>query len=162
MTSSAPYGEHGEHREHDGRLWKWYAATEVAISLPDGSTATVRPAPEGESGPWPWGRYEEAWILAACNPRSVPLSEADNRARHRLLSRDLEAIGATFYAADGYDPQDAAWVEPGFCVMGISEVWVNSLARRWEQNAIFHWTPAAWTVVGALLPGRERLGWTLG
>ena len=157
---TTPASRH-EGAEHDGRLWKWYSATHVTIVRPDGTRLTLRPEAEGTCGEWPWGAFEEAWILTACNPRSVPLSESDNLARHRLLGRDLEAIGATFVPADGYDPEQQGWAEPGYCVMGITQVWVNSLARRWEQNAVFHWTPQSWAVVGAMLPGRERMGWSL-
>ena len=96
MTTPAARHEGGE---HDGRLWKWYAATHVSVAQPDGTRLTLRPEPEGQSGEWPWGRFEEAWILTACNPRSVPLSESDNLARHRLLGRLVGLAGSTMSAA---------------------------------------------------------------
>ena len=146
---------------YDGRLWRWYAQTEVRISLAGDHAFTVAPAPAGTVGRWPWGDAPEVWILTACNPRSVPLCDADNRARHVALGNELKARSVLHVEAIGYDPDDPGWSELGYCVLGLPESHAVAISRRWEQNAAFSWTPQAWSIVGVLLPGRTDLGWTL-
>lgn len=145
---------------HDGRLWRWYAQTEVRLSLPGRPALTLRPAELGVTAAWPFAE-EWAWVITACNPRSVPLGDLDNRARHSALGRELAGHGIPLVEAHGYDPGATEWTEPGYCVPGLPEVRALALARTWEQNAVFLWTPAMWSVVGVLLPGRTDLGWTL-
>jgi hypothetical protein len=141
------------------QLWQWYAATVVLVDLGDGTSTTLRPAPAGVAGSWPWAD-RQAWVLTACNPRSIPLTEVDNAQRHAQLGRELAERGIHRLEATGYDQVDPSWREPGYCLPGVDEALVMDLARRWEQNAVFLWTPTTWAVVGVLLPGRTDHGWT--
>jgi hypothetical protein len=144
---------------HDGRLWRWYAQTEVRIGLPGQPGLTLRTADPGTTGRWPLAE-SHAWVLTACNPRSVPLAEDDNLDRHEELGRQLEGYGIPLVEAHGYAAEDPQWMEPGYLVPGLSEVKARALALRWEQNAVYLWTPAAWSIIGILLPGRTDLGWS--
>jgi len=78
-----------------------------------------------------------AWAMVTpCNPRSRPLSEADNAARYDAMRADLAAMGQRFVAAVGRDP-DGQWPdEPGFLLVDPPDPLAVELAERWDQNAI--------------------------
>ena len=54
-----------------------------------------------------------AWILTACNPRSVVLDPDVNAKRHERMGRDIAALGLIAYTNLGYDPADPTWNEAG-------------------------------------------------
>jgi len=84
-----------------------------------------------------------------CTTRVLPADHAVPKAR-------VEGSGV----GDGH--AEDAWSEPSLLVPGIPLAAARELAARFEQNAIFWWTPTDWRVVGVLL-GMEDvvLGWSL-
>ena len=67
--------------------WDAYADTLVDVSLPDGAQVILRRADVDvdDSLVWPYSPNVEAWIITACNPRSVLLDEQVNAERHEQL-----------------------------------------------------------------------------
>lgn len=145
----------------DDSLWTAYLRTQVRVALPDGGEALLTQADHGVHGDWPFGDADHAWIITACNPRSVELPEQENLARHEALGRELHDAGATAYVTTGFDPADSGWHEPGYVVPALADDEAEVLARRWEQNALFHWEPERFSLVGVLMPGDAHHGWTL-
>ena len=58
-------------------LWSAYLATVIDVTLPDGTRRVVEQAREQSPQPWPFDE-PVAWILTACNPRSVSLAPEVN------------------------------------------------------------------------------------
>lgn len=141
-------------------IWDAYAATLVEVRPDDSPPYVIAAAAPGIHGDWPFPGHGHAWVITACNPRSVQLSDAENAARHAALHSDLVAVGMPFVETLG---REAAgdWREPGYVVPGLAEELATALAERYEQNAAFHWTPTEWAIHGVLQPGRRTLGWTL-
>lgn len=75
-------------------------------------------------------------FITACNPRSVPTSDADNEAAMIRLAGELEARGYFLLHGRGVDPTGAWPGEPSFLVLGITEADAVDLARRFDQYAI--------------------------
>ena len=142
--------------------WDAYADTHVDVWLPDGAQAVLRRADGGESdsSAWPYSPNTVAWILTACNPRSVLLDEQVNTERHDLLRDQLVEAGCVPYDTVGRDAT-SDWVEPGVLVVGEVGELILNLAHEWEQNAVFRWTPDALAIVGVLQPGEHTMPWVL-
>ena len=137
-------------------LWAAYRSTLVDVTVRD----TVRRIGQVDRGGDVWDLgVDQAWIMTACNPRSEPLSEAVNIARHQALGAELAEAGITAMLNVGYDPADPTWSEPGYTLPGADMATAVDLARRWEQNAVFGWFPDRWEIVGVLLPGHLVHGW---
>lgn len=139
--------------------WDAYAATRVEVRPLDSRAFVVTSARIGISGEWPFPAHAEAWVLTACNPRSVQLTDAVNAARHDQLRIDLAACGAELIETTGRDVV-GDWQEPGYVVLGVPGHVALGLAERYEQNAVFHWTPTEWAIHGVLQPGHRVMGWT--
>lgn len=96
-----------------------------------------------------------AWAMVTpCNPRSRPLSDADNAARYDAMRADLAAMGQRFVRAVGRDPSGQWADEPGFLLVDPPETLAVELAERWDQNAIVTGRPGEaptllWVVQGA-------------
>jgi hypothetical protein len=145
----------------DDDLWTAYLRTQVRVELPDGGEALLAQADDGCHGDWPFPGTDHAWIITACNPRSVELTEQENRSRHEALGRQLLQLGATAFETTGFDPADSGWHEPGYVVPALPDAEADRLARAWEQNALFRWEPGRFSLVGVLMPGDAHHGWTL-
>ena len=77
----------------------------------------------------------ETWaFMTAYNPRSTPLTEAENHARQDNLIADLKEAGYTFL--EGYGTGDYWDPEPSLFVLGISRDKAVSTADRYGQHAI--------------------------
>ena len=140
-------------------LWAAYQATHVRVERPGLPSFVVHSCDELGGGEWPFAE-SHAWIMTAYNPRSRPLSEAENQERHRAMGAQLDALGVTYYVATGYEPAHAGWTEAGYVALGLAEAEAVRLAIEWEQNALFLWEPTQWTLFGVLLPGHTVRGWT--
>lgn len=89
-------------------------------------------------------------ILTPCNPESITLSEADNRARLRSLrsvveTRDWRSLASLNLA------EDSSWPEPGRCILDVDDRTLRALARRFGQRAF----------VSACLGFAPRLRWLI-
>jgi len=76
-----------------------------------------------------------AAFVSAANPGSVPLSDAENRARHlRLLERVAASGRSTLPGVSS--ASDGGWTEASLLVFGIEEEEALELAREFGQAAI--------------------------
>ncbi len=88
----------------------------------------------------------EAWVITAWNPHSEVVSQAENDAANDALVTEITTRGYRVTLAVGSSP-DSAWSEDSFLVHDPDPAWVMDAARRFGQNAVFHWTPAVWEIV---------------
>jgi hypothetical protein len=163
-----------EHRE----LLVAYARTRLEFRDPaTGRDLVLHPEPRGSFGVWPFPGASTAAVVTAWHPRSDPgrdpgrnrrdlerLRGAVVRAGFRAI--DCVGIGAATDAPDAAsatatagEPAEA-WSEPSLLVPGADREIARGWASRYEQNAIFWWTPSEWTIVGVLLVVPDViLGW---
>jgi hypothetical protein len=140
--------------------WDSYGRTVVEIALPGEGTLTVRSVPGTEAGSWPWPTAVPVHIVTAWDPGPVRPGPALNRARQAALEDDLRPFAETMVAAAGVDPV-TGHREEGVAVRGVAESVVLALGARYGQDAVFAWTPTAWSVVGCLDGRRVTSGWAL-
>lgn len=143
------------------RLRRIYLDAVVEIGFPSG-TVVVTAAPAGTThGPYP-ARLSHLHVITASNPYSQVLDAADNAARNAALVRDLDAAGLAHLDAVGRSP-DGTWHEQSFAVVDADEDTVLDLADRYDQHAVYAWTPHEWAVVWAGIHRGERdvAGWRL-
>lgn len=75
-------------------------------------------------------------FITACNPRSEPLSIAENAARTKQLREVIEREGYALLPGAGV-PDEAGWPpEPSFLVPGITVEDAMEIGRLFEQHAI--------------------------
>jgi hypothetical protein len=133
----------------DEALLAAYRATEYRVRLPGGGWAAIRigaPPPAALRtliDARPWG------FITAWNPYSRPLPRDANRLAQRALLAELRALPdiAAIRAGCGAGPD--GWREPSLFVSGARTGALDTLARRYEQNAYVHGHGAA--------PARLRL-----
>jgi hypothetical protein len=77
-----------------------------------------------------------AVIVTAYNPRSVVLSDAENRERHRALTDLLRECGLDFQLGEGRDPLGHWKAEIECVVYGLPLEAGLEIAQAFEQNAI--------------------------
>lgn len=139
-------------------LWAAYRTTVIEVTLPGASQRLLEQVPEQSPQEWPFDA-PVAWILTACNPRSVVLAPEVNAERHEQMGRQIAELGLVAYPNLGYDPADPTWNEAGYTIVGSDEATVSGLARQWEQNAVFRWAPDGFELIGVLMAGHDRHGW---
>lgn len=128
----------------DPALVAAYRATDYVLFVEDGLEITLnigRPSPEFDRVLD--GRATTAVVVTAYNPRSVVLSEAENRLRHVQLTALLDASGYDYALGEGRDPTGHWKAELECVVFGISAEAGLEIARRFEQNAIVFVTRGA-------------------
>lgn len=138
--------------------WDRYLRTIVDLNLSLDEAIRIHPAPPGEIGAWPDPLPPTLHILTAWNPGANPLPTAVNRERQRTLEAELADRHVATWKAIGHDP-DSAYFEEGVALHGLDEEEVIALARHHDQEAIFSWTPSAWTTVSCEDRSRIALGW---
>jgi hypothetical protein len=74
--------------------------------------------------------------ITACNPRSAPLSDADNHQRQLALAAEVTRRGLFFLPGVGQHSSNGWPGEPSYLVFGLSLEEAMALGREWEQNAI--------------------------
>jgi hypothetical protein len=99
-------------------------------------------------------------ILTAWDPGTELLGEQENREREAALEAELQQLGpAGWWLAVGVDPV-SGHREEGVAVRGLVEHVVQRVGARYDQDAIFSWTPAEWAIVACLGGRRVVLGWS--
>jgi hypothetical protein len=122
----------------DERLIAAYRATDYVLFVGDGHDVTLN---IGEHNP-DFDRVLDgrnattAVVVTAYNPRSIVLSDAENRSRHAALTALLDARGHDYALGEGRDPSGAWKAELECVVFGIPVETGLEIARRFEQNAI--------------------------
>jgi transcriptional regulator with XRE-family HTH domain len=121
-------------------LERVYAETVIEIHWPDRPHQLLEPRPEGVTdGEFPGG-VDHIHVITAFNPRSRLLRRSENEERNRLLRADLDRAGLRYVEGVGRSP-DSSWSEDSFAVIDADAGDILDLARRFQQNAIFEWTP---------------------
>ena len=139
--------------------WASYARTVVEIVRPGEGNLVVRAAPLGVVGEWPWRSPGPVHILTAWDPGAERPGEADNRLRQRALEAELRPMACGIWVAVGVDPV-SGHREEGVAVVGVSDAVAAALGAHYRQDAIFAWTPAAWTIVACAGGRRQACGWS--
>ena len=101
------------------------------------------------------GLGEPFGILTAFNPGGVDLEDAENSLRASDLEAELVSLGLEFVRVDCCSP-DRSHCESSVAVVARKEQLIE-IARRWEQLAIFWFDGAAFSIEGAIAPGRLLL-----
>ncbi len=144
-----------------GDPWESYARTVVEIARAGGQDVVVRSAPPGQVGEWPWASDEPVHVLTAWDPGDERPGEEENRRRQAALEADLRSLAGVQWPALGVDPV-TGHREEGVAVCGVSEADVVALGGRYRQDAVFVWTPTAWTILACAGGRRVASGWSLG
>jgi hypothetical protein len=99
-------------------------------------------------------------VLTAWDPGTELLGERENREREAALEAELQQLGPTgWWPAVGVDPV-SGHREEGVAVRGLAEPVVQQVGARYDQDAIFSWTPSEWAIVACLGGRRVVLGWS--
>ena len=93
-------------------------------------------------------------IVTAANPAGAPVDPAANERRHSALQGWITEHGYAHRAATGSSP-DGQHTEHGFAVW-LERDDVVSIARRFDQSAIFWFDGGAFWLVGALVDAPAR------
>jgi transcriptional regulator with XRE-family HTH domain len=149
----------GEEAEPDpATLAQLYADTVIEIRWSDRPRQLVEPRPEGVTeGEFPEG-VDQVHVITAFNPRSRLLRRGENEERNRLLAADLERAGLRYVPAVGRSPDDS-WSEDSFAVIDADADHILDLARRYDQNAIFEWTPDRRAILWSAELAAQTHGW---
>ena len=142
-----------------GDPWAGYARTVVEIVRPAEGDLVVCPAPPGEVGEWPWRTADPVHLLTAWDPGLERPPAAENRRRQAELEAVLRPLAGGTWMAVGVDLV-SGHREEGVAVVGVSQADALALGLRYDQTAIFAWTPAEWVVVGCADGRRVASGWT--
>jgi len=122
----------------DERLIEAYRATDYVLFVGDGHDVTLNIGTPNRDFDRVLDRRHTttAVVVTAYNPRSIVLSDTENRARHAELTALLDARGCDYALGEGRDPTGHWKAELECVVFGISLEDGLELARRFEQNAI--------------------------
>jgi hypothetical protein len=122
----------------DERLIAAYRATDYVLFVGDGPDVTLNIGKHNRDFDRELDRRhaDTAVVITAYNPRSVVLSDTENRARHVELTALLDASGHDYALGEGRDPTGAWKAELECVVFGIRVETGLELARRFAQNAI--------------------------
>ncbi len=142
-------------------LWTCYTKTIVEVMPPGTATFRICRAPLGEVGEWPPMFTAPIFVITAWNPASHRIPPDANRERQEALETDLRQLAEVqLWPSVGLDP-DSEYREEGVAVSGLSEEEAIRLGARYDQNAIFAWTPETWAVVSCLDKRCHEAGWFL-
>ncbi|MFJ3716996.1 DUF3293 domain-containing protein [Streptomyces sp. NPDC090057] len=141
------------------RNWIHYETAVVDIRFPD-RTVHVEPRPSGTAeGAFPAAADGATiHVITAWNPLGRTASDRDNgRAQSRLLD-ELRRRGLPWWPAVGGDA-GGAHREESVALVGLSDHAARDLGRRFDQDAIFAWTPRAWRLLACGTDAAAVRGW---
>jgi hypothetical protein len=134
-----------------------YLQARVVFGSLGGRRLTVRPA--AHPGPYPL-TDSPVHVLTAHNPGAERPGDAENRRRQDALEAELAGLGLTVVRAVA-SAEDGTHAEDSVAVVGWDDAAALALARRYGQDALFRWSPAAWEVVPCDGGPSLRSGWTV-
>ena len=103
----------------------------------------------------PAGKPDDFWVITAYNPNGRPADPGDNIAADACLHADIEALGITPFRVTGLSP-DESHAEPGWGFPS-DEVTALEIGRRYQQEAVFHFTAGGIDLVDCKTHDREPL-----
>jgi Protein of unknown function (DUF3293) len=140
--------------------WVAYARTVVEITVAHDEVLVVRPRPPGTIDVWPFEADDPVHVLTAWDPGDERPGTRTNRRRQAELEDELRTLAGQVWPSRGLDPQTGRRDE-GAAVRGLPESTVLALGARYRQDAVFAWTPQAWSIVECRGTRREDSGWSL-
>jgi hypothetical protein len=148
-----------------GDPWAAYAGTIVQIVRPaEGDFVTVRGAApgsrRGEIRSWPWPSAEPVCILTAWDPGAERPGVEVNRRRGAELEAAARLRADRVLHTVGVDPS-STHREEGVATLGLSVDDAVALGTQYRQEAIFVWSPDAWSVVSCRDDRRVDLSWAV-
>lgn len=140
-------------------VWDAYANTRLLVDAA-GRPFLFEPDEAGKHGDWPLPA-SILHVVTAWNPRSVALTNAENRARHARLQGITDLLGYRCLDAIG-EALAGDWpAEPGLGLIDLSRDRAVALGVLFDQTAIFELTPDALRVVGCFEKRVVDGGWRL-
>jgi len=100
-----------------------------------------------------------AHVLTAVNPGAERPAPRENERRQRALVAELPAGTARWDAEAG--AEDGSHREQSVLVTGLSDPDAVAIGARWGQDAIFRWTPQAWSILPCDGGPASHTGWIL-
>jgi hypothetical protein len=142
-----------------GELEAAYLASIIEVVWGAGGRTRLEARPPGtREGTFPEG-IERLHVITAWNPRSRRATAVENADRDRQLRSALRRAGWRHLDALGRS-RDGTWCEDSHAVLDADPEAVLELARRFEQHAIYEWTPANLAVRWTDDPDRPTVrGW---
>jgi hypothetical protein len=134
-----------------------YAQAQVVFDALEGRRLVVRPAPR--PGPYPLA-VAPVHVLTAYDPGEQRPGAAANRRRQEALEAELTGRGLVVTRAVA-SAADGSYAEESAAVVGWDDAEALALARRYGQDAVFRWTPEAWSVVPCDDGPPLTRGWTV-
>ncbi|MDD7968492.1 DUF3293 domain-containing protein [Actinomycetospora lemnae] len=135
--------------------------TRAVLRIPDlhGRALLLRPRTTGHvEGVFPFDA--PVHVVTAHNPGPARLGEAENAARQARLEAELDARGLRHrHVVAG--AEDGSHAEAGALVEGLDDDAARALGAAWGQDAVFRWSPTAWTVLASDDAPSVDLGWEL-
>ena len=137
----------------DPQLRRHYSETLIEVFLPEQCFAVCANAGPG-TVILPPSLEPFFWVITPCNPRSIPLSLAENNERYDAFWQEAQAqtktpSGVRCFEAIGRGT-DGKWSEKSVAFVGLEEKKAIALGMRHEQNAIFRVSPNGVALVGVL------------
>jgi len=112
-----------------------YGRTHYGVVLPDASSAAIRIGELAPAAVCEWiGADGFGVYLTACNPYSLPLTDAQNDERMARLRRRLREDGVRWLEGSAGIPGHH-WSEPSVLIAGVPLARSDALADGFEQNA---------------------------
>lgn len=141
--------------------WFAYTVTVVRIDHPKWGRFIVAPEPGGGTqGLFPDDGGRSIHIMTAHNPgRALPAAE--NEQRQRQLRTGLgQRPGLEIWEAVG---ADVTWThqEQSLAIVGLTDDDAREVARAFDQDAIFAWTPQQWNLLSCIDDLTWHAGWTV-
>jgi hypothetical protein len=137
---------------------QWGAYLQAAVDIQvGGRIIRILPDAAGQvSGDFPDPSGRTIHVITAANPYGRPASDEDNERTHQELLQALREW-VTFPAVGG-DPS-GSHAEQSVAVVGLSDAAAVELGRRFEQDAVFAWTPQSLTLLSCVSDIEAVRGW---
>ncbi|GLZ45841.1 hypothetical protein Acsp06_20260 [Actinomycetospora sp. NBRC 106375] len=134
------------------------AYARAVLRVPD-LGLVLRPRPAGEVvGTFPF--TAPVHVVTAHNPGAERPGARENAVRQARLEAALDERGLRHrrtIAGAG----DGSHAEEGALVVGLDDDDARALGAAWGQDAVFRWSPTAWTVLACDEGPSVELGWAL-